>query len=561
MSNLKNLIKQRGVIKNKLSLFEKFIINTEQTINESQGDQIPDKTLLFEIEARLERQNSLLNKFDELQDRIDLLIQPDQQDERSDERDSFQNSYYKHISLARGILSKFSNTMQSDTNIQGNSNDSSCNSGGKSCSCENRGNVKLPEIKLPMFRGGYQSWMEFRSLYTELIHTNTAIKDAEKLYYLKTHLDDNVKRLIAKIDVTAENYKSAWDIINQRFNNKRMLIHNNLKTLNNISVITQESSSSLRQLCDEVFEILRSLNQLGVPTENWDPYIIFHLALKLDKKTADHWEAYKIAGEIPTLEEFKNFLNERANLLERKENNDSRTSNAKPKSYGKSFLSTNNHNKCFFCNGDHWITNCNDFLKLNAKDKFEKAKALKLCTNCLRNNHKVANCKSTFCKKCNLKHHSLLHFENSNLNANQGTICPQQSNLNTEDAITSTLELTNNSNISCNHAHINNVLLSTALINVKDSSDNLHVCRVLLDSGSQSNFISKNLCDKLKIPLYSTQANIFGINQVTTPVKYRCTISFSSLCSEFKHTISCLMLPSICSKIPSTPIDLLLIAF
>ncbi|KAJ8909238.1 hypothetical protein NQ315_011224 [Exocentrus adspersus] len=53
---------------------------------------------------------------------------------------------------------------------------------------------------------------------------------------------------------------------------------------------------------------LSSLNKLGVPTENWDFYLMFNLALKLDNKTRDEWEAYRIDGEIPTFAEFKVFL-------------------------------------------------------------------------------------------------------------------------------------------------------------------------------------------------------------------------------------------------------------
>ncbi|KAJ8912417.1 hypothetical protein NQ315_013485, partial [Exocentrus adspersus] len=42
-----------------------------------------------------------------------------------------------------------------------------------------------------------------------------------------------------------------------------------------------------------------------------------------------------------------------------------------------------------------------------------------------------------------------------------------------------------------------NALLSTAVVNVKDKDGTIQTCRVLLDSGSESNFVTDSLCQKL----------------------------------------------------------------
>ncbi|KAG5869699.1 hypothetical protein JTB14_025726 [Gonioctena quinquepunctata] len=185
----------------------------------------------------------------------------------------------------------------------------------------------------------------FENTFYKTISIAKGIGEAEKFYYPKTHLDDSVKRLIAKIDVTSENYKTAWDIICQRFNNKKMLIHNHLKSLNGIPAISQESSGALEQLSDGVFEHLRSLKQLGVSTDNWDSYLISHLTSKLDRKTEDEWESYKIVGDIPMLDEFRSSLNDRADVLERKEHKHSSNSRhtSGQKDYFPSFSKSRNN--------------------------------------------------------------------------------------------------------------------------------------------------------------------------------------------------------------------------
>jgi hypothetical protein len=47
---------------------------------------------------------------------------------------------------------------------------------------------------------------------------------------------------------------------------------------------------------------------------------------------------------------------------------------------------------------------------------------MKLCLNCLRNNHTTSDCRNTAkCRNCNKKHHSLLHIENTQTeNQDQG---------------------------------------------------------------------------------------------------------------------------------------------
>lgn len=108
------------------------------------------------------------------------------------------------------------------------------------------------------------------------------------------------------------------------------------------------------------------------------------------------------------------------------------------------------------------------------------------------------------CRECKGKHHSLLHYietpENTLKNANP----------NANDSLPST-------SVNFNSNHIS-VLLSTAIVYVKDKVNKFHECRALLDVGSQSHFISEKMSNILGLQTEKTQLVVEGTNQSTNRV-------------------------------------------
>jgi len=55
------------------------------------------------------------------------------------------------------------------------------------------------------------------------------------------------------------------------------------------------------------------------------------------------------------------------------------------------------------------------------------------------------------------------------------------------------------------------VLLATAIVQVKDNKGNWQDCRVMLDSGSQVNFLTKNMGKKLGIKTKNMQTTVGNV--------------------------------------------------
>lgn len=543
---LKQLIKKRGTYKARLTLFEKYVNTLLDEISQS-GVMVVERPILIELESRVDRQEVLLSEFNQIQNSIEELHE--NIDEQMLERESFEKIHYRLVSVVKNFI------YEKTTLLLSNEGKGESSAAKPHNSARQLPHITLPQIKLPIFKGSYETWLEFRDTFLSLVHKRPDLDDVEKFHYVRSHLDGEAKQVIGSIEFSAENYKVAWDLLCERYNNKRLLIQNHIKSLLDISPLSKESAVHLRNMVDNVSKHLRALNTLAIKTKEWDVLLIYLLGSKLDKKTEREWEECQLAGDLPTLEEFKAFLKRKADILEKLDINHGvelkvESKHDKFKS-NKSFVATV-QNSCGFCKKEHYITNCVEFLKLSTYNRSERVRQLKLCLNCLKANHVSKDCRASTCRKCNSRHHTLLHFERQASTALEppGTVNTTRK----EEVSENSLGSNSNNAIAvsnCNLVQSNNVLLSTALVHIVGSSGEGHTCRVLLDSGSQSNFISANLCSRLGVEKSSVNISIVGISRVVSSIKHRCEIRIQSLCNAFEMSISCLVLPKICENIPN----------
>lgn len=94
------------------------------------------------------------------------------------------------------------------------------------------------------------------------------------------------------------------------------------------------------------------------------------------------------------------------------------------------------------------------------------------------------------------------------------------------------------------------VILSTALVNVIDIDNRSHTLRALLDSGSQSNFITENAFKKLNLPKIPINMQVTVFNGGVTCIDTSCNITIHSQTSTFSSQLACLIVPTICNKTP-----------
>lgn len=295
------LVRQRVSIKGRLTKFKEHVdaFKSEKELSLVQ---------IRELNLWLEKCQSLFSSFDNVQTDIENICED--VEIQIKERDLVESKFVNVISEMQGLIE--SNKPKADFDTCSDSKGSSSSGHGKI-----NNNIKLPTINLPTFDGNYLNWLEFRDTFDSLINSNDAIPTVNKFHYLRSSLMGSALVIIKSLEFSSKNYSIAWDLLCERYNNKNILINNHFKALFSIEQLSRESYKSLRFVIDTVSKNLRSLNSLGLPADSWDALIIYIVSSKLDTVTNCKWEEHKgNLSSLPTLEEFFQFLRNRAAILE-----------------------------------------------------------------------------------------------------------------------------------------------------------------------------------------------------------------------------------------------------
>ncbi|GBN71477.1 hypothetical protein AVEN_85918-1 [Araneus ventricosus] len=196
--------------------------------------------------------------------------------------------------------------------------------------------VKLPDIPLPQFSGKYEEFGNFKSQFISLIEDNDGLSNTQKLYYLKSSLTGEAKL----IQTTDDTYKSLRKALEDRYENKRAVVDSQILSLINLEKLNYESAEDLRKLLDTVKKNLRTLKTFEYERNNLSDVLIINLILqKLDKETRKQFEITLKSKEVPDLDNFLTFLENRSLVLEYVNKNVPSKSFSEDQSYHKGFSS------------------------------------------------------------------------------------------------------------------------------------------------------------------------------------------------------------------------------
>jgi len=116
---------------------------------------------------------------------------------------------------------------------------------------------------------------------------NTSLNNIHKLQYLETTLVDDVNKVISSLKISDANYNVAWNLLKERYNNKRVIVQNYLRHILELSIVTKENVSELRQIADGATRHIHALKALKRLTDTWNDLLVYILTSKLGTVTAD----------------------------------------------------------------------------------------------------------------------------------------------------------------------------------------------------------------------------------------------------------------------------------
>lgn len=167
---------------------------------------------------------------------------------------------------------------------------------------------------------------------------------------------------------------------------------------------------------------------------------------------------------------------------------------------------------------------------MNIDERRQMAREKNLCFNCLSKGHSGAACSSRFrCHICQSKHHTLLHASNttqqSQSQTNNTNLQSNTHHVHTEQFAPNTTVQTPTSQVTDSHSYnsslqrdmpihtqsVKIVLLPTILVSVRDEVGIMQPCRALLDTGSQSSFITDECVQRLGLSRSNARIAITGL--------------------------------------------------
>jgi len=276
-----------------------------------------------------------------------------------------------------------------------------------------------------------------------------------------------------------------------------------------LSTMTRENPIDFRRISNGVSKHLHTLQILKYLTMHWDHLLVPILTSKLDSLTLREWGTSLMGHESPPLKQLLDFIAHRCEVLEitTKASTSAKKVEAKsqPNFKRSSSCAAIVKPKCNFCQGEHVIYYCKNFVALPVSQRLVEIRSRKLCVNCLRfSSHASSKCISGQCKVCQAKHNTLLHIPSA--------ADPSTSNTDKEVAPKATSPPSLLSNYALESSNNEQAMLSTAVVFICGSDSSRRVCWAFLDCGSQANFVTKKFVEALGLETRPSSLSICSVN-------------------------------------------------
>ncbi|XP_036335372.1 uncharacterized protein LOC118745803 [Rhagoletis pomonella] len=258
--------------------------------------------------------------------------------------------------------------------------------------------VRLPRIELPKFSGDSTGWILFHDSFKALVHDNTTLSGYQKLHYLRSCLQGEALQVVSNRTISEANYHVAWDLICSKYKVMRIIVDSHFRAIFNIKPVTNETAQTLNHVLNSMLQNIRALQALERPVEAWDDWQTF-----LESRCRS-LEVLAPGSGGPTSKRGSN-----AAVLHA-----ASSSNR----HSPCHTQSSRADSCTYCSSQPRIYACSTFKELSPPARAQIIKQREAYFNCLRQDHKASNCKSTSnCLRCGRRHHTLLHESYNNTNS------------------------------------------------------------------------------------------------------------------------------------------------
>ena len=382
-------------------------------------------------------------------------------------------------------------------------------------SAQKNTNHGLEKLTVPNWDGSRKNYATWKSEFNYWMKKYKQDKD-EQLQRLRKALPKN--SFWANQVRPCQTIDQAWKILDTEFGDQRKLMDGLLREITNLKPVKGDSTS-LSRYAATILGFVNNMEQIGCEVTNAKeaPFVMSQLLSKLDAKDNIEFgrEMHRIEKEENVLN-LLDWLNSEASLRSRvrkdADYHDNSGEHRIPRKFDNRAINseTSDDDVCpLGCEAKHLLAACPKYQRSTIDQRWEIVKQNNRCRKCLRKHHTNV-CKKpdgSTCDKCTRRHHRTLHDEqfvpaNPSLN-------PQAAPYTNSMQGASNHSIQGTSNVTGHWAETQASNLNIQLarnvpgqcpvqkVKIKDKDGNLVETLAMLDSGSNTSFISKNVTKKL----------------------------------------------------------------
>ena len=335
----------------------------------------------------------------------------------------------------------------------------------------------LKRVSLPVFDGNVRNYDNWAASFQAMVD-EAPIKDEEKLLHLRQYLSGEALQVIDGLGHSSAAYQVAKERLGRKYGGERRRCAIFLEEVDAFPVLRPNNPSDLNKLADLLDILAINLKESNLESELGAGLLYIKLQKKLGKNRLASFHRYlyekKLPGTVMSLRKW--ILQENAFEVIA----DETTRGVLHRSVvGAEVFHNSENKKCIFCKESHNVKNCEKFLALSVEDRNERLSGLGCCFKCLALGHIKKECKARLvCDICQKGHHTLLH------------------------GLSYSFHFGSEVKFS--------ISLRTIPIIIKYKDREIKV-NCLLDDGSTTSFVNKEVVDFLGIPREDSQTMQVGV--------------------------------------------------
>ena len=399
--------------------------------------------------------------------------------------------------------------------------------------------IKLPTIKLEPFAGNIETWSRFWEQFESSVDKNPSVSTINKHVFLRGYLEGEPKRLVDGIAVTEETYEQTKEILRARYGDKNRIIQSHLDYLEALQPAQPDSPEELNATYVECHRRIQSLKALGEDIDAYGRVLAPKLLRAFPSDICCRWLVHAKREGIPenSITRLLQYLNEEVDGAVNTQKIRGEASPApayiptaaafqvsarprRPKGQSKRPPEA----FCAFCETKgHWAQDCRQVT--NTRERIEKLKASNRCFLCLNRGHAVRQCTKkgkAMCTLCKGSHHK--------------SICGADRTNDTAALPTNVMSVS-----KIDVAVPNFTYLQTARVRIIGPTGLSKITRCVLDSGSQTSFVSSPIIDSLKLDVIDQQnlaVSAFESSPATSNSRRLVRLDLRGIWTNFSTTIT-----------------------